>query len=65
MSGQGIDEENGVINVYELLPKAGDSITVINCGDHFEIRHQHFEFPPLVLTEHDIECMKLGTLVIN
>jgi hypothetical protein len=59
----GIDQKRGIINVYELLPEAGDSVTVMNCGTHFEIRHHHWTVPPLALTDADIENLKAGRVV--
>jgi hypothetical protein len=59
----GIDQKRGIINVYELLPEPGDSVMVVNCGSHFEIRHHHWTVPPLVLTDDDIENLKAGRVV--
>jgi hypothetical protein len=63
-----INEETGTVNVFELLPDAGDSIMIINCGDHFELRHHKWNslpHPPLHLTEHDIELLKAGHITWN
>ena len=65
VASKGIDEKTGLVNVYELLPRPGDSITIINLGSHFEIRHQHYESPPLILTDADIENLKQGRIVWN
>ena len=65
MSSGGIDQKTGTINVYELLPRAGDSLVVTNCGSHFEIRHHHFETPPLTLTDEDIARLSQGQIVWN
>ena len=62
---EGIDENTGNINVYELLPEQGDSLMIINCGTHFEIKHHHWENPPLLLTEEDINKMKQGRIIWN
>ena len=62
---QGIDNKAGTINVYELLPEPGDSITVTNVGTHYEVRHVHFEVPPLILTDEEIERMKQGLITWN
>jgi hypothetical protein len=60
---QGIDQKTGTINVYELCPEVGDSIMVVNCGTHFEIRHHHWTVPPLALTDDDIEDLKAGRVI--
>lgn len=65
LSRQGIDEKTGVINVYELLPQQGDSLMVVNCGSHFEIRYHHWQTPPLALTDEDIEDLRQGRIVWN
>jgi hypothetical protein len=59
----GIDQKRGMINVYELLPSPGDSALVVNCGTHFEVRHQNWTNPPLVLTEDDIEALVAGKVI--
>lgn len=61
----GIDEKTGMVNVYQLLPEPGDSLMIVNCGTHFEIRHHHWTTPPLVLTEQDIEKLKQGLITWN
>lgn len=65
MSKDGIDEHTGTVNVYKLCPEAGDTIMIVNCGTHYEIRHQHWEQTPLGLTDQDIEFMKQGLIVWN
>lgn len=60
---QGIDQKTGTINVYDLLPNPGDSVMVVNCGTHFEIRHHHWSTPPLILTDDDIEDLKAGRVI--
>ena len=65
MSTKGIDQKTGMVNVYELLPEQGDSIMIVNCGTHFELHHHHWEQPPLVLTEEDIEAIRSGRVVWN
>jgi hypothetical protein len=65
VSGDGIDRDNGTINVYELLPEKGDSLTVTNCGTHFQLQHQHWTTPPLGLTDNDIENLKQGLIIWN
>ena len=65
MSRDGIDQETGTVNVYKLLPNPGDSLMIVNCGTHFEIRHHHWEPQALTLTDEDIERLKAGTIVFN
>lgn len=62
---KGIDKDKGTINVYELCPDEGDSLMVINCGTHYEVRHHHWEEPPLLLTTEDIERLKAGEITWN
>lgn len=65
---KGIDEEAGTLDVYAMLPEPGDSVMIVNCGDHFEIRHHSWKpngIPPLYLTEQDIERLKHGVIVWN
>lgn len=61
----GIDEKTGTVNVYELLPVQGDCIVITNRGTHFEIRHHHWTWPPLLLTDDDIELLKQGRITWN
>ncbi len=66
MPRDGIDEETGMVNVYEAVPEPGDSIMIVNCGDHFEIRHHRWavsESPPLYLSEEDVERLRAGRIV--
>jgi len=68
MNEDGIDEKTGLVDVYTLLPKPGDSVMIVNCGDHFELRHHSWSVtgvPPLVLTDHDIELLKQGIVTWN
>ena len=68
MSVDAIDEETGLVDVYTLLPKPGDSVMIVNCGDHFELRHHTWVVsgaPPLLLTERDIERLKQGIITWN
>ena len=65
MSRDGIDEKTGTVDVYKLCPQQGDSIMIVNCGTHFEVRHHHWEQSPLVLTEQDIEMLKRGQITWN
>jgi len=61
----GIDKEKGTLNLYELLPLAGDSLMVVNCGTHYEIRHHHWGLPPLLLTNEDIDKLRAGAITWN
>lgn len=65
MSTDGIDQKTGKVNVYKLCPEMGDSIMIVNCGDHFEIRHHHWEVAPLFLTEQEVELLKAGRITWN
>lgn len=62
-SKRSINETAGTIAVYELLPNAGDALTVTNRGTHYEIRYHQFELPPLKLTDEDIESILGGSIV--
>jgi len=67
-SREGINEETGHVDVYALLPNAGDSVMIVNCGDHFEVRHHSWSpggEPPLYLTDEDIERLKQGVITWN
>ena len=64
----GIDRDKGIIDVYKLLPKRGDSLMIVNCGSHFEVLQHPWAAtnePPLLLTEEDIESLKQGTITWN
>ena len=64
----GIDEKNGIVDVYKLLPKRGDSVMIVNCGTHFEVRHHSWDMddrPAIELTEQDIELLKQGLITWN
>jgi len=61
----GIDEKTGVINVFKLCPEPGDSIMIVNCGTHFELRHQHWEPVTLSLTEEELEGLRQGIITWN
>ena len=61
----GVDVKRGTVNVYELLPEQGDSLMIVNCGTHYEIRHHHWSVPPLLLTDDDIERLKEGRITWN
>jgi len=63
MSGDGIDEKTGTLNVYQLLPEQGDSLMVVNCGDHYEIKRHRWTIEPIFLTDEDIAYLKAGTIV--
>lgn len=68
MAADGIDEENGIVDVYKLLPDCGDSVMIVNCGDHFEVRHHKWSLnpvPPIELTQQDIELLKRGLITWN
>jgi hypothetical protein len=57
--------KKGIIDLFALLPQCGDSVTVTNCGDHYEMLERKFNWsvvPEVALTEHDIKCLKAGTI---
>lgn len=61
-----INQQTGMVNVYKLLPNAGDSLLIVNCGTHFEVRHQTVPATPtLYLTEDDVQRIRDGTMVFN
>ena len=60
-----IDEKTGTVQVYKLLPNPGDSIMIVNCGDHFEVRYHHWEEHPVELTLQEIEDLKRGHIIWN
>lgn len=62
---KGIDEETGLVDVYELCPERGDSIMIVNCGDHYEVHHRHWGTVPPFLTDEDIEMLKRGQITWN
>lgn len=61
----GIDEATGTVDVYSLCPNPGDSIMVVNCGSHFEVRHHHWEETPLNLTDKDVTNLRQGLITWN
>ena len=65
MKGDGIDEVSGTVDVYKLCPEPGDSIMIVNCGTHYEVRHHHWEPQPMTLTPEDIELLKQGLITWN
>jgi hypothetical protein len=60
-----IDEETGMIDVYGLLPNQGDSVLIVNCGSHFELRASSgLHYPAgLTLTAEEIERLKERRIV--
>ena len=68
MAVDGIDEETGLVDVYALLPEHGDSVMIVNCGDHFEMRKHCWSItgqPPLILTDQDLTFLKQGRITWN
>ena len=64
MSRYGIDETEGTVNVYDACPNEGDSVMIVNCGDHFEIRHHsRSASPEAKLTEEDIKHLQQGSII--
>lgn len=60
---RGVDKKTGTINCYELLPELGDSVTITNLGTHYELRHYHWEEPPLLLTEEEVDQIRAGHMI--
>lgn len=60
---KGINEKTGTIDVYELCPERGDSVMIVNCGTHFEVRQHFWEQQSLFLTDDDIERLKQGIII--
>lgn len=65
MNIDGINEQEGSINLHELLPAVGDSVMIVNRGDHFELNQQPFPHPTLLLTNDEIERIRKGTIIWN
>ena len=59
------DKDRGAIDLHRLLPSRGDSVLIVNCGDHFELRgHSVGSRPaPLVLTDEDIDRLTEGKMI--
>lgn len=60
--------ETGRINVldlHEMLPKAGDKIMVVNTGVSFEVYSIDFEEPQLTISPEEIEALKLGLITFQ
>lgn len=60
VSDDPIDQKTGNVNVYMLCPEPGDSVMIVNCGTHYEVRQHSWEPRPLYLTDEDIERIKHG-----
>jgi len=59
-----IDQRTGIVKLYELLEEPGDSVVIAHCGDHFEIHyHRQYKEGDMILTESDIEALRLGRIV--
>ena len=62
MSSKPIDPDTGLLNAYDLCPGEGDSMWVMNCGDHFEIRYYRVIGEALRLTEDDMDKLRRGEI---
>ena len=59
----GIDEDSGTVNVYAACPNKGDSVMIVNCGDHFEVRHHSRQLPPeATLTDDELRRLHQGQI---
>lgn len=68
MSDRGIDTKNGIIHLYEVIPNEGDSVMIVNCGDHLEFRQHSWQdsaVPPIFLTEEEIDWLREGRITWN
>jgi len=62
----GIDELTGTVDVYRLCPNEGDSIMVVNCGTHFELRHHSWNTTePFGLTAQEVDDLRQGLITWN
>ena len=52
-------KDDGTINVYKLCPRAGDTIMVVNCGTHYELRYPS-RGDVGKLTEQDVDDLTHG-----
>jgi hypothetical protein len=58
-----INQLTGDVNLYELCPEQGDSILVVNCGTHYEIRYHRWDLGhPAALTDQDIDDIRHGRI---
>jgi hypothetical protein len=53
-------KKDGTVNVHDLCPAPGDSIMVVNCGTHYEVRYHHWVEPGYTLTDQDVEDLTRG-----
>lgn len=61
-----IDQETGLVNVYRLLPNPGDALMIVNCGTHFEVRHQALTpVSEFHLTDEDVDNIRQGKITWN
>ena len=66
MSRYGIDEDSGTVDVHRACPNEGDSVMIVNCGDHFEVRHHSREpitTTEAVLTDEELNKLRSGHIV--
>jgi hypothetical protein len=61
----GVDHKNGIIYLHDLLPDAGDTVTVTNNGTHYELRCYHWSAPVLLLTDEDIARLSEGLITFH
>lgn len=60
-----MDGKPQAIVLHEVIPNEGDSIMIVNCGDHYEMRAHSWTSQPLALTDKDIEDLKGGKTTFN
>jgi hypothetical protein len=69
---QGCSEESDMdgktqgICLQTAIPNEGDSIMIVNCGDHYEMHSHSWQQPsPLILTDEDIAALTAGKVTWN
>ena len=60
-----MDGKPQAIILHEVIPNEGDSIMIVNCGDHYEMHCHTWQPPALELTDADIEALKAGKVTFN
>lgn len=53
-----------VIDLDEMIPEQGDTVTIINCGTHLEVV-QHKVCVGMELTEEDMQAIRSGEVTWN
>lgn len=63
----GIDHDDKTIDLRKLLPNQGDSVMIVNCGDHYEMSERRLVLMPeeATLTDDDLKHLRRGTITWN